>query len=182
MALMWAESVGLDFFLARLYGVPAARVLFVVGGEVRCLAVGLLLTVALLSVFRLLPMFSSVLPGGCCVMTAGCSTGSVASTVGAARGCWCPAHVIRGNECVVLSVWCLWAKNRRFVVCVSRVRAWLPALSAAVVNSVQHCSPHTIASCRLRGKMGVGRRQLACHTRLHRVHSVSVPFSSHASH
>ena len=27
--LMWAESVGLDFFLARLCGVTAARVLFV---------------------------------------------------------------------------------------------------------------------------------------------------------
>ena len=39
--LMWAESVGLDFFLARLSGVLAARFLFVVGGEVRLLAVGL---------------------------------------------------------------------------------------------------------------------------------------------
>jgi hypothetical protein len=38
---MWAESVGLDFFLARLSGVLAARFLFVVGGEVRLLAVGL---------------------------------------------------------------------------------------------------------------------------------------------
>ena len=28
--LMWAESVGLDFFLARLSGVPAARAFFVV--------------------------------------------------------------------------------------------------------------------------------------------------------
>jgi hypothetical protein len=30
--------------------------------------------------------------------------------------------------------------------------------------------------------MGVGCKQLACHTRLHRVHSVSRPPSSHASH
>ena len=29
--LMWADSVGLDFFLARLSNVPAARFLFVVG-------------------------------------------------------------------------------------------------------------------------------------------------------
>jgi hypothetical protein len=41
---MWAESVGLAFFLARLSGVPAARVLFGVDGEVRCRAVGLLLS------------------------------------------------------------------------------------------------------------------------------------------
>jgi hypothetical protein len=157
-ALMSAESVGLAFFLARLSGVPAARVLFVVGGEVRCRAVGLLLSVALLSVFRLLPMLSSVPSGGCCARTAGYSTGSVAATVDAAHGCLCPVYVIRGNACVVLSVWCLWAKNRLFVVCVSSVGAGPPALSAAAVSSVQHCSPHTMASCCLRGKMGVGRR------------------------
>jgi hypothetical protein len=34
--LMWAESVALAFFVTRLSGVPAARVLFFVGGEVRC--------------------------------------------------------------------------------------------------------------------------------------------------
>ena len=39
--LMWAESAGLAFFVARLSGVPAARSLFFVGGEVRCRAVGL---------------------------------------------------------------------------------------------------------------------------------------------
>ena len=88
--LMWAESVVLAFFVARLSAVSAARVLFFVDGEVRCRAVGLLLGVALLSVFRLLPMLSSV-------PSAGCSTGSVAGTVDA-------AHVIRGNECVVLVV------------------------------------------------------------------------------
>ena len=115
--LMWNDSVGLDFFLARLSGVFAARFLFVVGGEVRRLCDALLIDLRLLSVL------SSVLPGGCCARTAGCSTGSVASTVGAAHGCCCSVHVTRGNECVVLSVWCLWAKNRRFVVCVSRVGA-----------------------------------------------------------
>jgi hypothetical protein len=56
---MWADSAGLVFFLARLFGVPAARFLFVVGGEVRCLAVGLLLSVAFLVVLRLLPTLSS---------------------------------------------------------------------------------------------------------------------------
>jgi hypothetical protein len=71
--LMWAESVGLDFFLSRVFGVPAARVRFVVGGEVRCLAVGLLLSVVWLRVFRFLPMLSSVLPDGCCARTAGCA-------------------------------------------------------------------------------------------------------------
>jgi hypothetical protein len=52
---MWAESVGLDFFLGRLSGVSAARVLFVVGGEIRCFDVGLLLSVALLSVLACCP-------------------------------------------------------------------------------------------------------------------------------
>ena len=51
--LMWNDSVGLDFFLARLSGVPAARFLFVVGGEVRRLAVGLPLCDALLIDLRL---------------------------------------------------------------------------------------------------------------------------------
>jgi hypothetical protein len=50
--LMWAESLGLAFFVARLSGVPAARVLFFVGREVRCRAVGLLLSVVLLRVFH----------------------------------------------------------------------------------------------------------------------------------
>ena len=94
--LMWYDSGGLDFFLARLSGVPAARFLFVVGGEVRRLAVGLPLCAALLIDLRMLPVLSSVLPGGCWSRIAGCSTGSVAPTVGAAQGCWCPAHVTRG--------------------------------------------------------------------------------------
>jgi hypothetical protein len=99
-----ADSVVLAFFVARLSSVSAALVLFFVDGEVRCRVVGLVLSVALLSVFRLFPVLSSV-------PSAVFSTGSVAATVGA-------AHVIRGNECVVLVVWCLWAKNLRFVVCV----------------------------------------------------------------
>jgi hypothetical protein len=101
--LMWAESVGLDFFLARLSGVPAARFLFVVGGEVLRLAVGLSLCDALLIDLRL-PVLPSVLPGGCWARIVGCSSGSVALTVGAAQGCRCPAHVTKGNECVVLVV------------------------------------------------------------------------------
>ena len=84
---MWAESVGLDFFLARLSGVPAARFLFVVGGEVRRLAVGLSLCDALLIDLRLLPVLSSVLPGGCWARIVGCSSGSVAPL-------WVPHKVV----------------------------------------------------------------------------------------
>ena len=151
-----------------------ARFLFVVGGAVRRLAVGLPLCDALLIDLRLLPVLSSVLPGGGCAGIVGCSTGFVASTVGAAQDFCCPAHVTRGNECVVLGVWCLCARNLRLVSCVSRSGAGIPALRAAAVSSVQHSSPQTMASCCLRGKAGMGCRQLACHTILHRVHSVSV--------
>jgi hypothetical protein len=66
-------------------------------------------------------------------------------------------------------------------VCFTRWRRG-PALSAAVVSSAQHCSPHTMAPCCLRGKGGVGCRQLACHTRLHCVHSVSMPPVLYVSH
>ena len=58
------------FVLARLSVVPAGRALFVVVGEIRCLAVILLLGVA----------------GVCSADAAGCSAGSVASTVVAAPG------------------------------------------------------------------------------------------------
>ena len=126
--------------------VPAARFLFEVGGEVRRFAVGLPLFDALLIDLRLLPVLSSVLPGGCWARIVGCSTGSVASTVGAAQGCWFLAHVTRGNECVVLMVWCLCARNLRLVLCVSRSGAGIPALRAAAVSSVQHSSPQTMAS------------------------------------
>ena len=148
----------------------------------RRLAVGLLLCAALLGALRLLLVVLSGLPGCCCAGVAGCSTGSVASTMGAAQDCCCPAHVTRGNECVVLCVWCLYARNLRLVSCVSRSGAGIPALRAAAVSSVQHSSPQTMASCCLRGKTGMGCRQLACHTMLHRVHSVSVPPSSQTSH
>ena len=148
----------------------------------RRLAVGLLLCAALLGALRLLLVVLSGLPGCCCAGVAGCSTGSVASTMGAAQDCCCPAHVTRGNECVVLWVWCLFARNLRLVSCVSRSGAGIPALCAAAVSSVQHSSPQTMASCCLRGKTGMGCRQLACHTMLHRVHSVSVPPVSHTSH
>jgi hypothetical protein len=50
---MWTDSVGF-FFLVRLFVVPAVRFLFSVVGEVRCLAVGLLLGVALFASLRLL--------------------------------------------------------------------------------------------------------------------------------
>ena len=101
---MWYESVVLGFFLARLSGGSATRFLFVVVGVVRRLAVGLLLCAALLGALRLLLVVLSGLSGCCCAGVAGCSTGSVASTVGAAQDCCCPAHVTRGNECVVLWV------------------------------------------------------------------------------
>jgi hypothetical protein len=76
--------------------------LFVVGGEVRCVTVIILLSVAFFRVVRLLAMLSSVLPGDCSAEAAGCSTVSIASTVVAVHCCLCPAHVIRGNECVVV--------------------------------------------------------------------------------
>ena len=168
--------------MARVSGGSAARFLFVVVGLVRRLAVGLPLCAALLGALRLLFVLLFGLPGCCCAGAAGSSTGSVASTVVAAPGCCCPAHVTRGNECVVLGVWCLCARNLRLVSCVSRSGAGIPALCAAAFSSVQHSSPQTMASCCLRGKTGVGCRQLACHTILHRVHSVSVPPLSHTSH
>jgi hypothetical protein len=60
----------LIIFLTHLSGVPAARALFVVGGEVRCPVV-LLLDVAFFSVVRLKSMLSSVLSGGCSADAAG---------------------------------------------------------------------------------------------------------------
>ena len=96
--LMWADSGDFFFFLARLSVASAERFLFLVGVEARCLAVGLLLGVALLVSLRLLSVLASVLPSGCCPWTAGCSFGSVVSTVVTARGCCCPVHVTRGNE------------------------------------------------------------------------------------
>jgi hypothetical protein len=121
---------------------------------VRFFAVGLPLVDALLIVFRLLHL-------GCWIVG---PTGSIASTVVAAHVCCCPAHVTRGNECFVLEVRCLCARNLRLLLCVSRSGAGIPALRAAAVSSVQHSSPQTMASCCLRGKTGMGFRQLACHT------------------
>ena len=57
-----------------------------------------------------------------------------------------------------------------------------PAVIVAWTSSVQQSSLHTISSCGLSGKGRGGARQLACHTMLHRVHSVSIPPWSHASH
>ena len=168
--------------MARVSSGSATRFLFVAVGVVRRLAVGLPLFAALLCTFRLLLVVLCGLSGCCCAAMIVLSPGSVASTVVAAPGFWCPAHVTRGNECVVLGVWCLCARNLRLVSCVSRSGAGIPALCAAAFSSVQHSSPQTMASCCLRGKTGVGLRQLACHTILHRVHSVSVPPLSHTSH
>ena len=101
---MCAESVGLDFFLARLSGVPAARFLFVVGGEVRRLAFGFSLCDAVLSDLRLLPVLPPLFSGGCWAWIIGCSSDAVALKVGSAQGRRWPAHVTKGNECVVLVV------------------------------------------------------------------------------
>ena len=87
---MWYESVVLGFFLARLSGGSATRFLFVVGGVVRRLAVGLPLFAALLSTLRLLLVLLSGLSGCCCAAMVVFSTGSVASTVVAAPGWGCP--------------------------------------------------------------------------------------------
>ena len=101
--LIWADSVGFFFFMARLSVAPAARFLFLVGVEAHCFAIGLLLGVALLVSLRLLYVLASVLPNGCCVWTAGCSVGSVASTVVTVREFCFPVHVTR---------------KRRFVLCI----------------------------------------------------------------
>ena len=63
---MWYDSVVLGFFLARLSGGSATRFLFVVGGVVRRLAVGLPLCAALLSILRVLLVLLSGLPSCCC--------------------------------------------------------------------------------------------------------------------
>jgi hypothetical protein len=76
---MWADSGGFFFFLARLSVAPAARSLFLVGGEARCLAVVLLLGVALLDSLRLFSVIACISPDGC-------SVGFVASIVVIALG------------------------------------------------------------------------------------------------
>jgi hypothetical protein len=180
--LMWAESV--DFrFLFRVSVVPAVRFIFLVIGVVRCRVVGLLLVAVLSGSLRLLPVVASLSANGCSGWTTGCSMCVVLVPDGPPGGGGrLPAYVIKGKGCVVLLLLWLWGMKGRFVLRVSRVGVCIPAPCAADVTSSQHCSLHTMASCRLRGKMGVGCKQLACHTRLHRVHSVSVPLSSHASH
>jgi hypothetical protein len=88
---MWADKVGLAFFLARLFDVSAGRALFIVVAEIVLL---------LFSCWLLLVVFAQML----LVAPMGPLD---ASTVGAAPGSSCPAHEISGNECVVLSVRCL---------------------------------------------------------------------------
>ena len=91
-------------------------------------------------------------------------------------------YVAKGKGWVVLDVLCVCGRNRRDVDECSCVGFGLPSCVNASVSSSQQASPQTIASCVLMGKGGVGCRQLACHTILHRVHSVSVPPVLHTSH
>jgi len=91
-------------------------------------------------------------------------------------------YVTKGKGWVVLGVLCVRGRNCRDVDAVSCVGFGLPSCDNASVSSRQHACPQTIASCFLMGKAGVGCRQLACHTMLHRVHSVSVPPVLHTSH
>ena len=91
-------------------------------------------------------------------------------------------YVTKGKGWVVLGVLCVRGRNCRDVDEFSCVGFGLPSCDSASVSSSQHACPQTIASCVLMGKVGVGCRQLACHTMLHRVHSVSVPPVSHTSH
>ena len=56
------------------------------------------------------------------------------------------------------------------------------SLGPTWTSSFQQSSLHTISSCGLNGKGSGGARQQACHTMLHRVHSVSTPPWSQASH
>jgi hypothetical protein len=79
---MWADNVGLFFFLFRVSVVPAVRFHFLVVGLVRCLVVGLLLGVAWSATLRLLPVLASVPSGGCSGCTTGCSMCAAAATVG----------------------------------------------------------------------------------------------------
>ena len=57
-----------------------------------------------------------------------------------------------------------------------------PRFMSSSLSSVQQAFPQTMASCVRKGKGSGGCRQLACHTMLHRVHSVSVPPASQAWH
>ena len=57
-----------------------------------------------------------------------------------------------------------------------------PCVRSSSLSSAQQAFPQTIASCMRRGKGSGGCRQLACHTMLHLVHSVSVPPASQAWH
>ena len=91
-------------------------------------------------------------------------------------------YVTKGKGWVVLGVLCVRGRNCRDVDEFSCVGFGLPSCDNASVSSSQQASPQTIASCVLMGKGGVGCRQLACHTMLHRVHSVSVPPVLHTSH
>jgi hypothetical protein len=50
-----------------------------------------------------------------------------------------------------------------------------PRFMSSSLSSVQQAFPQTMASCVRKGKCSGCCRQLACHTMLHRVHSVSVP-------
>jgi hypothetical protein len=55
-----------------------------------------------------------------------------------------------------------------------------PWFMSSSLSSVQQSFPHTMASCVRKGKGSGDCRQLACHTMLQRVHSVSVPPASKA--
>ena len=97
-------------------------------------------------------------------------------------GCCVVGLEIVGKLCLVLDVrWCE-GRNLRLVFGCSLVGGVLPVRAAASTSSSQHSSPQTMASCGRRGKGSTGCKQLACHTILHLVHSVSVPPRSHTSH
>ena len=97
--------------------------------------------------------------------------------------CVCGMGEIVGYS-VGLVLVCLGVQRRNFldVFGSSRCGSVPPAVSVAWTSSFQHSSLHTISSCGLNGKGSGGARQLACHTMLHRVHSVSTPPWSQASH
>jgi hypothetical protein len=84
-------------------------------------------------------------------------------------------YVTRRKGWIVLFVLCVRGKKCCDVEEVSCVGFGLPSWHNASVSSSQQASPQTIASCVLMGNGGVGCKQLACHTMLHHVHSVSVP-------
>ena len=175
--LICGDSLGF-FFVADFFGFfeSGAPFRLVPPVRIRCFFDVVSIGLDSLDLFLLLGcMLSESVVGG---------TPASSSFVGGGRSLSVRAvgYVTKGKGWVVLGVLCLRGRNCCVVDDFSFVGFGLPSCDSASVSSSQHACPHTIASCVLMGKVGVGCKQLACHTMLHRVHSVSVPPVSHTSH